>query len=146
MLRKVLYIGKVLHLGKVYDGIHQAIISPEQFEQACQIHKEKNKAKWPPAKNYLFPGLVTCQDCGSTMSPCFTNKLKKGKRKRYYYYRCSCTQKRDWTACTIKEVSATKLDGLIVKSFTNIATDPQYLESLSCKLKFSPSEQTGSNG
>jgi len=135
ILRKVVYTGKLTHNSEIYQGIHEPIISNEQFEQAQELHKKKAKAKWPPAKNYLFPGLVTCKECGSTMSPTYTNKLKKNKRKRYYFYRCTCTHKRDWTSCPTRQVSATRLDAYVVQNLARIAGDQQYLESLSFKLK-----------
>ncbi|MFH1542030.1 MAG: recombinase family protein [bacterium] len=138
MLRKVVYSGRLTHNGEIYKGIHESIVSDEQFEQARELHKCKVKAKWPPAKNYLFPGLVTCKDCGSTMSPTYTNKIKNNKRKRYYFYRCTCTHKRDWTSCPTRQVSATRLDSFVVQNLERIASDQQYVESLSFKLKHGP--------
>ncbi len=101
ILRKAVYNGKIVHLGKIYQGIHEPIISNEQFEQAQDIHGRKTKARCEPAKNFLFPGIVTCENCNTTMTPTYTNKIRKGKRKRYYYYRCTSTLKKEWSSCNI---------------------------------------------
>ena len=80
----------------VYPGVHEAIIGDEQFEQAQELHKRRLVPKWHPAKPFLFPGLVTCGECGSTMTGVFTNKIGEKKRKRYYYYNsCTTLRKRD---------------------------------------------------
>ena len=139
ILRKVVYIGKITHNGNIYNGIHEPIISDEQFEQVQEIHKRKLVPKCYPAKHHLFPGLITCKECGSTMSATYTNKIRRGRRKRYFFYRCTCTHKRDWTSCSIRQMSATRLDSYIVQSLERIAGDQQYLESLSFKLKHMPS-------
>ncbi|MFC1511541.1 recombinase family protein [Candidatus Margulisiibacteriota bacterium] len=135
ILRKVVYTGKIFHQGEIYQGIHEAIISDEQFEQARQIHKNKPFIKNPPAKHFLFPGMVTCQECGSTMTSCFTNKIRKKQRKRYFFYQCVSTKKSGWNACSIRQVSAKRLELSIVESLERIAKDPFYLESLSFKLE-----------
>lgn len=46
--------------------------------------------------DFLFGGLIVCQECASKMTPCFTNKRNEEKLKRYYNYRCTSTLKRDW--------------------------------------------------
>ena len=50
------YIGKVLHNGEIYQGIHEPIISEEIFALAQKIHKEKLK-NFRVYKNFLFGGL-----------------------------------------------------------------------------------------
>ena len=64
----------------------------------------------------------------------YINKIKETKRKRYYYYRCTCTLKRDWNTCPIRQVSATRLDDFIVQNLDRVSKDRQYLESLSFML------------
>ena len=131
ILRKLVYTGKIYHQGKVYPGIHRPIISEEQFNQAQELHKQKIVPNWKPAKNYLLPGMIFCKECGSKMTPTYTNKIKKTMRKRYYYYRCTITNKRDWDSCSIRHVSASRLDGFILNELNRISKDGLYLESLS---------------
>ncbi|GAG80949.1 unnamed protein product, partial [marine sediment metagenome] len=84
ILRNVVYTGKIKYAGQIYQGIHQLIISEKVFNFAQKIHKKKNK-KIRLYKKFLFGGLINCKECGSKMTPCFTNKKSKGKFKRYYY-------------------------------------------------------------
>ena len=108
LLRNITYTGKTMHVGKIYQGIHEPIISNELFEQAQVIHKKKIMPRFSPVKPHLFNGLIVCKECGSNMTATFTNKFKGGKKKRYHYYRCTCTYKRDWTDCSVRQVSASK--------------------------------------
>ena len=55
ILRNVIYIGKVLHNGEIYQGIHEPIISEEIFALAQKIHKERQK-NFRVYKNFLFGG------------------------------------------------------------------------------------------
>ena len=76
ILRKITYTGKLKYAGQIYQGIHQPIISGELFELAQRIHK-KIKRKFRVYRDFLFGGLINCQECGYKMSPCFTNKWKQ---------------------------------------------------------------------
>ncbi len=135
-LRKPVYNGKIVFKEKIYQGIHKPIISDLQFEQAKSIFQERPKSKWRSDKKYLFPGIVVCKECGSVMTPTFAVKVIKNRRKRYFYYRCTCTYKKEWNTCTIRQISAERLDSFITKSLERVASDPQYLESLSFTLNY----------
>ena len=133
ILRNVVYTGKVKYAGKIYQGIHKPIISEEIFNLAQQIHKKKVR-KLRVYKNFLFGGLIKCKECGSKMTPCFTNKRKEGKLKRYYYYRCTSTLKRDWQSCSTKQVSAERLENYVLESLERISLDKNYIDNLVFKL------------
>ncbi len=55
--------------------------------------------------------------------------------KRYNYYRCSSVTKRDWEACSTKQVSAERLEQYIVENLGRIAVDKEYVESFVFRLK-----------
>ncbi len=133
ILRNVVYIGKIKFNGKIYQGIHQPIISEEIFALAQKIHKEKRK-NFRVYKNFLFGGLIKCENCGSTMTACFTNKYINGKLKRYYYYRCASTMKQDWQACTVKQVSAERVENFCLENLERISIDKNYIENLVFRL------------
>ena len=79
-MRNVIYIGKVLHNGEIYQGIHEPIISEEIFALAQKIHKEKQR-NFRVYKNFLFGGLIKCEECGSPNSV-----LKRNFFRRQYIY------------------------------------------------------------
>jgi len=136
LLRNVVYIGKIKHRGEIYNGIHEPIISEEIFGLAQKIHKEKLK-NFRVYKNFLFGGLVNCEECGSKMTSCFTNKKDNGKLKRYYYYRCTSTLQQDWQACSVKQVSAERLENYALENLERISLDKNYLENLVFKFNHS---------
>ena len=129
ILRGVIYTGKIKYGKEIYSGLHEPIISETVFNSVQLMRKSYNK-KSRVFNNTLFPGLIKCTECGSVMSSVFTNKLKKGKRTRYYYYRCSSIDKRDHGFCDIKQISADRLDQLIVNYLDNATKNNQYLDSL----------------
>ena len=133
ILRNITYTGKIKYAGKIYQGIHQPITSEEVFELAQKVHKRRI-GKFRVYKNFLFGGLIKCKECGYKMSPCFTNKWKEGKLKRYYYYRCTSTNKKSWQACSIKQVSAERLEDYVLENLERISLDKNYIENLVFRL------------
>ena len=133
MLKGIVYIGKVSHKDKIYQGLHEPIISEELFYLAQNLHKEKVK-KSKVVNDSLFSGLVRCRECGSTMTFSYTNKKTGGRQLHYFYYRCTSVLKRDSSFCGIRQVSIDRLDKYIIDSLSRIAADPLYLESLIFKL------------
>ncbi|HDZ76706.1 MAG TPA: recombinase family protein, partial [Candidatus Omnitrophica bacterium] len=129
-LRNIAYTGKMRYAGKLYDALHEPIITEETFKLAQTRHKEKI-VKEKLYKHYTLAGLVKCKDCGSIMTPTFTNKKRKNKKmKRYYYYRCTKTFTRDWKDCSVRQINAEKLEDIIFENLSRIAKDRQYVESL----------------
>jgi len=133
ILRNIAYTGKIKYAGQIYQGIHQPIISQELFELTQKIHKKRIK-KFRIYKYFLLGGLIRCKECGYTMSACFTNKHKNRKLKRYYYYRCTCINKKGWQACLTKEVSAERIENYILENLERISLDKNYTENLVFRL------------
>ncbi|MFH1564294.1 MAG: recombinase family protein [bacterium] len=133
ILRNVVYAGKVKYNNELYQGQHKAIVDEEIFDIAQKIHKNKMK-KFRVYKNFLFGGLIKCDDCGSSMTSCFTNKRTNNKLTRYYYYRCTSTLQKDWQSCSVKQVSAERLENFCMENLERISVDQDYIE----KLGFSP--------
>jgi len=136
ILRNVVYIGEIKHNNEIYQGIHKPIVSEEIFALAQKIHKEKEK-NFRVYRNFLFGGLVNCEECDSKMTSCFTNKKANGKLKRYYYYRCTSTLRQDWQACSVKQVSAERLENYALENLERISLDKNYIENLVFKLNHS---------
>ena len=133
ILRNIAYTGKIKYASQIYQGIQQPIISEELFELAQKTHKRRIR-KFRVYRDFLLGGLIHCKECGYTMSACFTNKHKNGKLKRYYYYRCTCVNKKGWQTCSIKEVSAERIENYILENLERISLDKNYLENLVFKL------------
>ncbi|MCK4966249.1 recombinase family protein, partial [bacterium] len=135
-LRNPIYTGKIKYAGKFYQGVHQAIVSQDIFELAQGIPKKKVR-KLRLYKSYPLAGLIECKQCGSKMTPCHTNKNTKGKLRRYYYYRCTSTFKRDWNNCETRQVSAERLENYVFQNLERISEDKHYIDSLIFQHKYS---------
>ena len=108
ILRNIIYAGKIKHRDEIYDGLHEPIISEKIFDLAQSLHKEKVK-KYKLYRHHIFGGLTICDECERYMTPSFINKHIKKKLKRYFYYRCTSTFKKEWKSCSIRQVNADKL-------------------------------------
>ena len=102
-------------------------------ERCQKIHKEKQK-NFRVYKNFLFGGLIKCEECGSNMTSCFTNKYSKNELNRYYYYRCTSTTKFDWQSCSVKQVSAERLENFCQENLERISIDKSYIDNLVFRL------------
>ncbi len=69
-------------------------------------------------------------------TPCFANKRKDNKLKRYYYYRCTSTFKNDWNACSTRQVNADRLENYILENLNRIFLDRNYIENLVFRLNY----------
>ncbi len=137
ILRNIFYTGKLNYAGKVYHGIHDPTISEDLFNLTQETHKEKEKIL-RVYKDFLLSGLIRCNECGSFMTPCHTNKRKEEILKRYYYYRCTKTFRMDWDSCSIKQVNADRLENFVFDNLERISNDKTYIENLVFRLNNDP--------
>ena len=143
ILRNPVYTGRIRYDGKILKGNHKPIISEDIFDIAQKIHKKRVR-KLHLHKKHSLAGLIKCRECGSFMTPCHTNKKSHGKTKRYYYYRCTSTIKKDWNSCTIRQVSANRLEDYISDNLKRISRDKHYINSLIFRLNYGSSgDRTG---
>lgn len=90
------------------DGLHEAIISPDDF-QAAQIRLSENKKKPLKASDVLqnpFTGLIYCGKCGSKMT-----RLGKNSRNKYDTIKCT-NRKCDCVSAPIFLVEQSVLDSM----------------------------------
>jgi len=139
ILRNIVYTGRIKYAGKIYQGNHEPIISEDLFNLAQRCHQKKIR-KLRLYKDFLLSGLISCRECNSSMTPCYTNKKTKGKTKRYYYYRCTSTFKRDWNSCNTRQVNANRLEGYVFENLERISLDFHYIDSLIFKLNYTVSD------
>ncbi len=132
ILKNPVYTGKFRYSGKIYQGIHQPLISEDLFNHVQPFFKDKTR-KLRLYKDYMLGGLINCAECGSKMTPSHTNK---GNMKRYYYYRCTKTFKQDWRACSTRQVNADRLESFVIDNLKRISLDTNYIDSLIFKLNF----------
>ncbi len=80
MLRNPFYMGIMkMRSGKVYNGIHEPLISPELFERVASVRSNRDNKK-KTRHNHLLGGLFRCRECQGPMTP--------ERQKAHVYYRC----------------------------------------------------------
>lgn len=79
-----IYMGKVSHYDKQYEGKHDAIIEEEKWQKAQELIRNQpyRKAKYEEA---LLRGIIKCNSCGVNMTLTYSKK----ENKRYRYYVCN---------------------------------------------------------
>ncbi len=79
-----IYMGKIRHYEKEYEGKHEAIIEEEKWQKAQELIKNQpyRKAKYEEA---LLKGIIKCKSCGVNMTLTYAKK----ENKRYRYYICN---------------------------------------------------------
>ena len=139
LLRNPVYAGKIRWHKKIFDGVHESIVSKELFDEAQSLTRERPFKK-RLYKEFLLGGLVKCADCKSGMTNVFTNKIKR----RYYYYKCYKVTRDVETACSVREVNAEKLELFLIENLSRISQDRQYIENLVFRLAYKHPHPMGS--
>ena len=125
LLTNPAYVGKVRHLGTLYDGEHAAILTPDLW-QRTQLLLQRNGHGGTRARNQfgaLLKGLLRCVPCGCAMTP--AHSTKKGKRYRYYV--CTAAQKKGWDSCPSKSIPAGEIEQFVVEQIRCIGNDRSLL-------------------
>lgn len=134
VLRNPIYMGKIGHKGKLYDGVHPAIITADEFDMAQHTRVRKNKSiarRYTQSVNShpLLHNMMQCACCGTSMIPHFSKK----NNARYHYYISYQAKKYGSSACKMGYIPVTAMDDLALKIITPIVASPAVLQELSLK-------------
>ncbi|MDV6248567.1 recombinase family protein [Wolbachia endosymbiont of Zaprionus taronus] len=79
-----IYMGKIRHYEKEYEGKHEAIIEEEKWQKAQELIRNQpyRKARYEEA---LLKGIIKCKSCDVNMTLTYSKK----ENKRYRYYVCN---------------------------------------------------------
>lgn len=128
VLNNVVYAGKVKYDGKIYPGLHEAIVSEETFNQAQAILKQNVRVRGT-SKNRKFPGLLSglfrCAPCGTSMTHSYA---RKGNYK-YRYYICLNAIKLNRKACPTKTIGAAPIEEKCLELLARITKDGRFDDS-----------------
>lgn len=128
ILSNRLYIGEVSFAGEYYKGLHEPIISKEQFDRIQLLLERHKGANSNRAKESLLSGLMTCGKCGeSFVTYSSIDKLASGKKVNYRYYICRARRfpSEYPEKCMNKNWNSQKLESLIINEIKQISTQKQ---------------------
>ena len=128
IIRNPVYTGKVQFNGEIYDGQQQALIDWETFEQVQNLRRDYSHVTTKLKRVFLLKGLLRCGDCGSIMTPHYTQKRRKdGSVNRIPYYRCSKTMHYNNRICSVKSINANEIEHLIADDLTELCQNERLL-------------------
>ena len=124
-LKNPIYKGLISHKGELYQGEHEAIIDPEQFDRVQKILKYNGRTGGAEVRNKygaLLRGLLRCKACDHAMTHVFTTSRGKS-RKQYRYYRCVGSIKRGACTCPSGSLPASAIEKLVIDEARAAMTD-----------------------
>lgn len=145
-----LYIGYVSYGDKVHvKGVHEAIISEEQFYRVQEIFSRIGKnPNMNKESSSLLNNLIVCEKCGLNFVHRVKDTVSRGKKYHYRYYSCKTYKHtHELEKCGNKIWRADKLEKIIIDrvknySFTTRNLDKEdELDSLNAKLQVEHSKK-----
>ncbi|EHH5516321.1 TPA: recombinase family protein [Listeria monocytogenes] len=145
-----LYIGYVSYGDKVHvKGVHEAIISEEQFYRVQEIFSRMGKnPNMNKESSSLLNNLIVCEKCGLSFVHRVKDTVSRGKKYRYRYYSCKTYKHtHELEKCGNKIWRADKLEEIIIDrvknySFATRNLDKEdELDSINAKLQVEHSKK-----
>lgn len=117
LLRDSFYIGKMEYRDKVWDGMHEPLISVELFERVQRRLKRAQRGEGPGVilyrkHDHIFAGKVFCSNCGKPVSWELHRGFKYGCCKQYRL----CTHRNSIPEAKLEDELISYLGTLVVKS------------------------------
>jgi site-specific DNA recombinase len=125
MLSNPLYVGKVPHKGKLFDGQHEAIVDAAVFARVQEILAENTRCGASLTRNTyggLLKGMLTCGCCRVPMVHTST-RSKSGVVHRYYV--CRERQMNGRSKCPTGLVPAGQVEEFVVSKVKTVFARPE---------------------
>ncbi len=124
----------------IYDGVHDAIISEEDWLLAQAKRKEtgvKNEKVYSIEHQHLLSGIVCCPECGQPMYGSVNRKRKKDGTfyRDYWYYACKHRLELDGHKCTYKkQIHQERVNSAVEEFISKIVKNPKFEEAIKQKI------------
>lgn len=121
------YYGEFEYAGKVYQGKHEAMITPEEYDRVQKILGKKGKPR-PKHKKLPFNGVIRCGECGCSITADEKIKYVKTEKKTKSYMYHKCTKKKPGVKCNQKPISFPDLEKQIKIELDKITMPHSFFE------------------
>lgn len=125
MFTNPFYAGIILHKGNEYPGKHEAMITPDEFDQVQILLGREGR---PRPKTHFFPftGQIRCGECGCLITAEMHTKIIKSTNqlKSFTYYHC--THKKKEKRCLQRNIIKDKLEIQIEAEISRISILPNF--------------------
>lgn len=114
ILTNPIYIGKIKHKDKLYDGLHTPLIGKSTWDKVQNLIKNQQpESRHKTSYQYLLKGRLKTSE-GFTMSPSSSSvKTKDKQKKKLPYYVSQKAIKEGYKKCPIGSVNAQAIDKYI---------------------------------
>jgi len=129
LLTNPLYVGKVKHKANLFQGEHEALLTPELFDKVQATLRRNGRSGGMEVRNRygaLLKGLLFCGGCDRTMVHTFTGR----GGKRYRYYTCTHAIKSGRKACPSGSLPAAEIERVVVDQIRGIGNDAALREEV----------------
>jgi site-specific DNA recombinase len=124
VLTRVFYSGSYMWGGVLYEGTHERIITPEEFDKVQAILGRKGR---PRSKKHMLVfagGMIRCGECGCGVTAEEKIKhMKNGKTHRWVYYHCI---KRKFPGCSQGSIEETELLRQVTATLDSLVIPPEF--------------------
>jgi site-specific DNA recombinase len=124
LLTNIVYIGKIIYKGTIYEGEQEAIVTPEVWQKVQELLKRNGLNKGANVRNKhgaLLKGILYCVPCGKPMMHTFS--IRKNGHQRYHYYVCMNAQQRGWDSCPSKSLNAHEIECAVVENIRGLGSN-----------------------
>lgn len=104
ILRNPVYTGKIKFNKKFFPGLHEPLITEEQFKKTQELRKRRTNGGENFKSSYLLSGLMYCGLCGARMSGRTGGRMKNGNTMKYY----GCYSRQKSLSHMVKDPTCTK--------------------------------------
>ena len=120
------YAGIINYSGKTCPGIHEAMITLEEFDKVQILLGRKGKPR-PQKHHFAYTAMIRCEECGCFYTAQTKKKLIKstGEIREYTFYHCT-KKKLDITCSQRKNIRVENLEAQIEKIISSISIIPDF--------------------
>ena len=134
---EIFYAGYFKYLGEIHKGIHEPMITLEEFNKVQKIITGKFNGKYEHPwviKPAPLSGVIKCGECGSTISADRkVKRYKNGESQEFRWYRC---KKNSGNNCTQRAYLATDdLEAQVMVYIRNLELDPKFIDWVKAVLR-----------
>ena len=121
----------------VYEGIHEAIISEEDWNLAQEKRSKNNYRRekiHDPEHAHILSGILKCPCCGKGMYGNIAKAGRKDKKTRYYYY-CKNTVNATGHKCTFRcNIEQSQIDDVLAKLITAMTREGKFKDAIQDRI------------
>ena len=121
----------------VYEGIHEAIISEEDWNLAQEKRSKNNYRRekiHDPEHAHILSGILKCPCCGKGMYGNIAKAGRKDKKTRYYYY-CKNTVNATGHKCTFRcNIEQSQIDDVLAKLIMAMTREGKFKDAIQDRI------------